>query len=406
MANNQVRIPFPLKGKDENWAVSGQPPLTSPNLQNVRPRDVQDKRSRGGQRPGLRKVMYWWDYLGSGSDLGLPEPSPIIGMTQVTAVRYTSKVVWDGLVFLMYQDQNHEIQLYSYDGNLYREIDLDIVSAVVWGDVSLDSYGYIYVNHSGSVRKYHSDGTLITINSTISAGSFIRPSNKNDDVTFIAKNGFVYCHPSDAFYNFSYYWLKNYSQTILEDCVQLENSDDILICFTGDWDNCVKRVSRIDGTVITDYSSMGRGAWGIAVDEDNGWLYKVGGDDADAKTKVYRCDLSDGGNITSYTIAGGDAKRVKLYGGKVYVVGDRATDNNTVWKLDAALAGIEADYDTGDRVNDIRILADGTIYVVGVNGTNEDTDTGNVNILDSDLIYSENWNIRSGEEISAIAGRY
>jgi hypothetical protein len=46
---------FPLKGKDENWAASSQPQLTSPSLNNVRPYDVLENRARGGQRPGLAK---------------------------------------------------------------------------------------------------------------------------------------------------------------------------------------------------------------------------------------------------------------------------------------------------------------------------------------------------------------
>lgn len=53
MAN--LEIGFPLKGIDRNWANSEQPPLTSPYLLNVRPKDVSDNRTRGGQRPGLDK---------------------------------------------------------------------------------------------------------------------------------------------------------------------------------------------------------------------------------------------------------------------------------------------------------------------------------------------------------------
>jgi len=53
MAN--VTLPFPLKGKDESLAVSGQPSLTSSSLLNVRAYDVQDDRARGGQRPALVK---------------------------------------------------------------------------------------------------------------------------------------------------------------------------------------------------------------------------------------------------------------------------------------------------------------------------------------------------------------
>ena len=69
---------FPLKGKDENWSVSNQPPMTSPNLMNVRPYDVQANRARGGQRPGLDVLMTWADTTGQ----------PILAMAQITVTTY------------------------------------------------------------------------------------------------------------------------------------------------------------------------------------------------------------------------------------------------------------------------------------------------------------------------------
>lgn len=52
---SKILFQFPLKGKDVNWAFRNQPTLTSPDLENVRPQDVYDKRIRGGQRPAVRK---------------------------------------------------------------------------------------------------------------------------------------------------------------------------------------------------------------------------------------------------------------------------------------------------------------------------------------------------------------
>ena len=48
-------IPFPLKGKDVNWSVEQQPPLTTSEVENVRPYDVIGERARGGQRPAVRR---------------------------------------------------------------------------------------------------------------------------------------------------------------------------------------------------------------------------------------------------------------------------------------------------------------------------------------------------------------
>ena len=50
-----MEIMFPLKGKDTNFALSKQPPLTTPYLQNARPYDVLGERARGGPRPPVRK---------------------------------------------------------------------------------------------------------------------------------------------------------------------------------------------------------------------------------------------------------------------------------------------------------------------------------------------------------------
>lgn len=50
-----IDLPFPLKGKDSNFSVTKQPPLTSSEIENVRPYDVFEDRARGGQRPGLQK---------------------------------------------------------------------------------------------------------------------------------------------------------------------------------------------------------------------------------------------------------------------------------------------------------------------------------------------------------------
>ncbi len=55
MAKNTITLPFPLQGVNKNYAASTQPPLTSPAMLNVRPYDVIENRTRGGQRPGLKK---------------------------------------------------------------------------------------------------------------------------------------------------------------------------------------------------------------------------------------------------------------------------------------------------------------------------------------------------------------
>jgi hypothetical protein len=71
----RVEVAFPLQGVNKNWANSEQPPLSSPDCNNVRPIDVSETRIRGGQRPGLDK----W---GAGDQLGSAF-NPVVAMTIV-----------------------------------------------------------------------------------------------------------------------------------------------------------------------------------------------------------------------------------------------------------------------------------------------------------------------------------
>lgn len=72
-ANLEIR--FPLKGINRNWSNDSQPPLTSPDLLNVRAQDVSENRTRGGQRPGL--ALLYAERIGS-------VPNPIVSLFQVT----------------------------------------------------------------------------------------------------------------------------------------------------------------------------------------------------------------------------------------------------------------------------------------------------------------------------------
>ena len=87
-----MRIPdgfilFPLKGLDKGGPTEGQPPLTSPAMDNVRPFDVFDQRARGGQRPGLDKK--YEQQVGSSTQ-------PISKLLSVTTVKETDVAVLSG----------------------------------------------------------------------------------------------------------------------------------------------------------------------------------------------------------------------------------------------------------------------------------------------------------------------
>ena len=74
----RVEVKFPLKGIDKAWANSNQPPVTSPDCNNVRPIDSSELRIRGGQRRGLEK----W---GAGEQIG-GTFTPIVAMCTVHTV--------------------------------------------------------------------------------------------------------------------------------------------------------------------------------------------------------------------------------------------------------------------------------------------------------------------------------
>ncbi len=69
-----VRYNFPLRGIYRGSAVSAQPDSTAYDMNNVRPYDTIDNRSRGGQRPGLDK----W---GDGDSLG---SIPVVSIKSVS----------------------------------------------------------------------------------------------------------------------------------------------------------------------------------------------------------------------------------------------------------------------------------------------------------------------------------
>lgn len=54
----RAELKFPVKGINKNWANSEQPPVTSPDMNNVRPYGTAEVRLRGGQRPGLNNTLY------------------------------------------------------------------------------------------------------------------------------------------------------------------------------------------------------------------------------------------------------------------------------------------------------------------------------------------------------------
>lgn len=70
-------INLPIKGFSEILPVENQEPATSGYINNVRPRDVLEKRIRIGKRPGLKKA--YSQQIGS-------ESYPIVAMCSVTTV--------------------------------------------------------------------------------------------------------------------------------------------------------------------------------------------------------------------------------------------------------------------------------------------------------------------------------
>lgn len=71
-------ILFPIKGIHRGGVTSLLPPLTSTDMNNMRPYDTLDDRARGGQRPALDK----W---GDGDQIGAAE-QPVVAMCIVTSV--------------------------------------------------------------------------------------------------------------------------------------------------------------------------------------------------------------------------------------------------------------------------------------------------------------------------------
>lgn len=73
-----MKFLFPLLGIDRSGAQCTQPQLTTSSMNNVRPIDALEGRTRGGQRPGLDK----W---GAGVQIGGAE-APVVEMCVVSSV--------------------------------------------------------------------------------------------------------------------------------------------------------------------------------------------------------------------------------------------------------------------------------------------------------------------------------
>lgn len=70
-------IPLPIKGFSEGLPDSKQPVGTSGYMNNVRPKDVLEKRLRMGQRPGLKKWSS--DRIGGSTQ-------PVVAMCVVSSI--------------------------------------------------------------------------------------------------------------------------------------------------------------------------------------------------------------------------------------------------------------------------------------------------------------------------------
>jgi len=82
MQDRLMNLRFPLGGLHKSSAYQAQPPFTTPDCLNVRPRGVFEERQRGGSRPGLGKAYY--------EDLG----GPVRMLASVPIVRSDGYQTW------------------------------------------------------------------------------------------------------------------------------------------------------------------------------------------------------------------------------------------------------------------------------------------------------------------------
>lgn len=85
MKKRSLDLRWPMAGLNRRYAWCQQPPFTTYDALNVRPRSVEGGRERGGSRPGLDRSHY--DQLGSGS--------PIRMLATVQAVQQDRHTFWE-----------------------------------------------------------------------------------------------------------------------------------------------------------------------------------------------------------------------------------------------------------------------------------------------------------------------
>lgn len=78
MATGKIEIVPPLGGLDRRWAYQQQPPFTTPDAKNVRPRGTSERRNRMGSRPGADRSF--WEQLGGGIPVRLLNECHVSGL--------------------------------------------------------------------------------------------------------------------------------------------------------------------------------------------------------------------------------------------------------------------------------------------------------------------------------------
>lgn len=162
MPPQDVPLPFPAKGLEENFAYSEQSQLTTADCLNVRGYDGSKGRLRGGRRAGTSKFRETKFASGTGTD------AVVIDIITVRGTRSTFTAAADDVLVAGFNNEvntvdflGNESYSYQYGGsgesvrNIVRLANGDIIMA---GDVTTDADGT--GGDSATVVRTNADGTV------------------------------------------------------------------------------------------------------------------------------------------------------------------------------------------------------------------------------------------------------
>ena len=196
--------------------------------------------------------------------------------------------------------------------------------------------------------------------------------------------------------------------------VSFTNPGDILFAYKvgGVGAKSIALLNRADGTNIETYFvyyNSGQSRKAVSNGLINTKVYGIRDRGAFSAGSVRGYPI-DNGNVYDWVRNLGSNNLYDMIlhpNGYLYVVGSVGSGSASIWKIDPVDGSIVASYETGSRLHEISAMGYGSsakLIAVGYSATNEDGQTVNVSVFDTDLVYQYGLNANDGSIIYSVLG--